>query len=1072
MISILMITMILGPAAGCFGNYAGSSSPIGRVSERGDPEIATMGPHSAQAVWDFTNTAAYKKNLVEVVPGKANLSQAWNISADKWTQLAGIPSGNEREDFSAAWDDVNDQMIIHGGYYFTLGMQNANWFQPLCTFNPVANLWSARGAAKLPAGNVGVWDNTDSCFITQGGYFEFLDWNVPNPPIAGYACYNETYAWYPGNGLWSQYSAGPVRYHHSAVWDPPDGVMIMFGGTRTAKSGNVYTTTYFNDLWAFNITRDNWTRLNPTGGAPPARAQHAAVWDANTSQMIVFGGTDGVSEMSDLWVYNYTQNRWTQKTSAPSSRSSHAACWNIDQNVMLVFGGSSGGVVSNDTCAYDPSAGSWMAHAPVPAAGRIASAAVYDIARKQMLVHGGGDTSGSDEFTETWSFKYGEPVLKYATGGTVQSPVLDMGENLLRIDRVSWHGELPPGANVTIRFRASNGNVSLSGFQAVSNGSAPSQQGRYMQWNLSLQPSADRMASPSVLLVKVEYTLNSRPNMTIGQPAQAFKRTFVRLSCTATDADGDPMTYNWTRVSGPNVELNSTEVPNPSFTPVQSGTYVFAVVVGDGFTDTPPATATVTVPNRRPVVDAGGNITGNKNELATMHGAGTDQDGDPLTYEWTQTAGPNAQLTQTTKSFLSFLPQKAGNYTFRLVASDGEEQSAPSHATALIEARPPEAVLTAGASLVYLNGAVDFSAERSSDVDGNVVRFSFDFGDGADSGWINTSTVNHTYSRPGVFNATLKVQDDDGLFSTRSQPVKMTVRNRPPVLKGQVAPTEGNTTTVFRFSVSSGSTYDPDGVIAQYLWDFGDGIQQSSSIASHSYKRTGEYDITFRVTDDFGETSEVYFTVKVTNRGPDILASSPAFASIMVLGNEQLFSVTVMDPDGDPLIFLWTVDGGQQSVNLSSMIYKPAARGDHKINLTVSDGEFSTGCEWTVSVRVRPSAAGQMAGPDMYIAIGVIMIIAVGAVAGYVIHQRDKKSAQALVPAQYAPSTQYAPSAQSENIPMALPVDQSIPSRYGEGPMEALPVEEAPPTQGQQYQAPAENWKPVQEPYSKQLWNR
>jgi hypothetical protein len=55
---------------------------------------------------------------------------------------------------------------------------------------------------------------------------------------------------------------------------------------------------------------------------------------------------------------------------------------------------------------------------------------------------------------------------------------------------------------------------------------------------------------------------------------------------------------------------------------------------------------------------------------------------------------------------------------------------------------------------------------------------------------------------------------------------------------------------------------------------------------------------------------------------------------------------------------------------------------------------------------------------------------------------------------------------------MALPVNELLSHQPGAGPMEALPVEEDASAQGQNTPAPQDNWKPVQEPYSKQLWNR
>jgi PKD repeat protein len=472
---------------------------------------------------------------------------------------------------------------------------------------------------------------------------------------------------------------------------------------------------------------------------------------------------------------------------------------------------------------------------------------------------------------------------------------------------------------------------------------------------------------------------------------------------------------------------------------------------------------TVVVANRLPVADAGPNATGNKNELLTLHGSGTDADGDPLTYDWSQTAGPDANLTQTTKTFLSFMPQKAGNYTFRLVVNDGEQDSAPSQVAVKIEARPPEAVISANATLTYLKTDVEFSAEKSTDVDGTIVRYIFDFGDGTDSGWTIMPLVNHSYSRPGVFNATVKVRDEDGLVSSVSVPVKLTVRNRPPVVKGMVTPLEGNTSTLFRFSMPSGSTYDPDGTIVSYVWEFGDGASTNTSPASHVYKKTGEYDAVLRVTDEFGEDSEAHFTINVQNRAPELLTSAPAPACFMMLGNEQLFTVTARDPDGDMLEYQWFIDGQRQPSNESSLIYKPSRKGQHAVNLTVSDGGLSVWAGWNVSVLARTPPGTQNAGPDIFLIIGAVIILSVcaGVVAAFVL--RDRKGAPFFGPGRSAPPVE-------GDVPMALPEAESLPSPGGEGPKEALPVEE--PPGGPQDQLPPDPWKPVQEPYSKQLWNK
>ena len=49
----------------------------------------------------------------------------------------------------------------------------------------------------------------------------------------------------------------------------------------------------------------------------------------------------------------------------------------------------------------------------------------------------------------------------------------------------------------------------------------------------------------------------------------------------------------------------------------------------------------------------------------------------------------------------------------------------------------------------------------------------------------------------------------------------------------------------------SGSS-DPDGSIAAYRWDFGDGARATTAVASHAYAAAGAHVATLTVTDDAG----------------------------------------------------------------------------------------------------------------------------------------------------------------------------------------------------------------------------
>jgi galactose oxidase-like protein len=52
--------------------------------------------------------------------------------------------------------------------------------------------------------------------------------------------------------------------------------------------------------------QQTWTQLSPSGGPPPIRESHTAVFDPGSNRMIVFGGTEANGPvgtlLNDVWV--------------------------------------------------------------------------------------------------------------------------------------------------------------------------------------------------------------------------------------------------------------------------------------------------------------------------------------------------------------------------------------------------------------------------------------------------------------------------------------------------------------------------------------------------------------------------------------------------------------------------------------------------------------------------------------------------------------------------------------------------------------------------------------------------
>jgi len=367
------------------------------------------------------------------------------------------------------------------------------------------------------------------------------------------------------------------------------------------------------------------------------------------------------------------------------------------------------------------------------------------------------------------------------------------------------------------------------------------------------------------------------------------------------------------------------------------------------------------------------------------------------------------------------------------------------------------ASLTASPETVFLNQTVNFSAELSTDEDGSVTLYSFDFGDGNSTGWVPDSRASHAYQRPGTFNASLLVRDDDGFNSSFSPAVKVTVRNRSPVVKATVSQEEGTSSTLFRFSVPSGGAYDPDGTIVSYQWDFGDGTCATASTASHTFRAKGTHEVRFRVTDNWGAFSEVYFNITILNRAPEISAAAPSTPLSITLGWEQEFKVTALDPDNDTLSYNWTLNGAPQASNGSQLLLKPEKKGEYQVGLTVSDGEQSVSREWTLSVKPKPSNREEANAMLLVLPAALILIVIAAAVAAVAVRRSRRKEPEAVyAPPGYQPAAEagtaqagaqgQAPAeAPADAIPFAAPVDPAMagPSRPGySSPQEAIPYAE------------------------------
>ncbi len=93
---------------------------------------------------------------------------------------------------------------------------------------------------------------------------------------------------------------------------------------------------------------------------------------------------------------------------------------------------------------------------------------------------------------------------------------------------------------------------------------------------------------------------------------------------------------------------------------------------------------------------------------------------------------------------------------------------------------------------------------------------------------------------------------------------------------------------------------DPDGEIAEYVWDLGDGARSTADSLSHTYRDPGQYTAQLTVTDDRGLTATD--SVLITVEAP-VAAPPPVLKRRVALSDVHFeFDSSGLRPEADPIL--------------------------------------------------------------------------------------------------------------------------------------------------------------------------
>jgi|GEM_PF-637754 len=229
-------------------------------------------------------------------------------------------------------------------------------------------------------------------------------------------------------------------YGHSAIYDPVGRKVIVFGG--------VVGGDFDRAVRELDIATGTWETIfdNPPA-CPASRAYHTAVYDSANRAMWIFGGSNGATELDDLWRYDIASRVWQQvlpSGTGASGRFKHAALYDPVEGAMYVFGGRTGtvyeeggaGTYYNDLWKYTvaTNTGTILDPGGAPPGARYGHSATYNPDNRTIVTFGGYLDAAGSAVADLWNYDIASNTwsqVRSAAGGSLPHPEPILGHTAL-----------------------------------------------------------------------------------------------------------------------------------------------------------------------------------------------------------------------------------------------------------------------------------------------------------------------------------------------------------------------------------------------------------------------------------------------------------------------------------------------------------------------------------------------------------------------------------------------------------------------------------------------------------------
>jgi PKD repeat protein len=320
--------------------------------------------------------------------------------------------------------------------------------------------------------------------------------------------------------------------------------------------------------------------------------------------------------------------------------------------------------------------------------------------------------------------------------------------------------------------------------------------------------------------------------------------------------------------------------------------------------------------------------------------SGSDPDTDDMYYQFdwgdgtmSSWLGPydSGQAIQAT-----YLWHTPGTYQIKAHIKDIYGQQSTWSSTLSVEmqnrapAQPTNPSPSHGASNVQINPNLTWTG---TDPDGDLATYTVYFGTTNPPVKLVDNQSSSSFHPGTLLNQTTyywKIISWDGFGGTTSSPVWSFTTQ---VSDGGSEPPDGNTNQTNQLPVADASlseltgfigtllvfngsrSYDSDGYLTKWSWEFGDGTNGSGERALHAYQALGIYTVTLTVTDDTGATGTDTISVEVgTANWPP---TKPMINGIRTGAKNQPYTYSVYATDVDNDFLQYSINWGDGSQNTS-----------------------------------------------------------------------------------------------------------------------------------------------------------